>query len=128
VITGLHAATDRRSHERLRLKSADLLWVVLLLLGPIVAGITYWAGISSSRVKVHTDFLVYRDCGSPLLDRAPAGDAECARHMSNLRLVVLSAFVVFLLMLSFATFRVIREYREKRPLRDGGSAPAPQPM
>jgi cytochrome bd-type quinol oxidase subunit 2 len=117
VFTGLHAVTDRRSHERVRLRTADLLWAVLLLLGPVVAGIIYWVGISTSRVKVPTDFLKYRDCGSPLLDSAPAGDAECAQHMSSLRVVVLSALAVFLMLLTFAIVRVVREYREKRAAR-----------
>jgi hypothetical protein len=111
VVAG-RAGTER---EGVRLRTADLFWVVLLLLGPLVAGVTYWVGISTSRVKVHTDFLKYRDCGSPLLDSAAAGDAECAQHMSNLRVIVLSALAGFLVLLSFATVRLVREYREKRP-------------
>jgi hypothetical protein len=108
---------DREFLDRPRLRTADLLWVVLLLLGPIAGAIAYWAGISNSRVKVHTDFLKYRDCGSPLLDSAPQGDAECAQHMSNLRLVVLATVVVFLVSLTLAAARVFREYRENRPIR-----------
>jgi len=104
---------ERTVAEKARLRSADLLWVLLLLGGPIIGGVTYWLGLSTSHVKVHTDFLTYRDCGRPLLDSAPAGDTDCAHHINHLRLALGSLVATYLFLLAFAAVRVIRESRAR---------------
>jgi hypothetical protein len=112
--TGLHHGVSTPLDGRPRLRSLDPLWIVLLLFGPVAAAITWWLGVSTARVKVHTDFLKYRDCGSPLLDSAPVGDPECATHMRNLRGVVFVVLAIFLAMLILSVIRVIREARSRR--------------
>lgn len=106
---------DQERAARPRLRSLDTLWVVLLLLGPVTAGATFWLGFTMSRVTMITDFVKYRDCGVPLLDSAPADDAQCASHMNHLRLAVALVAGLFLFLLLAAASRVIQELRNRKP-------------